>query len=129
MSTISSILLSASKRNRINGLLAFALILSITTHPSKAQSNQESHYEAVPGLIDLRSTFSNGVHSIEELVQIASSRGFRVVFINDHDRIALSCGIPPFRRVLRYKKEFPSIMTHGPDAFLEEIERVSKKYP
>jgi hypothetical protein len=129
MSIIGSILSSASKGNKINALLAFLLILSITTHPSKAQSNQENHYEAVPGLIDLRSTFSDGAHSIEELVQIASSRGFRVLIINDHDRIALSYGIPPFRRVLRYKKEFPSIMTHGPDTFLEEIERVSRKYP
>ena len=129
MSIIGSILSSASKGNKINALLAFALILSMTTHPSEAQSNHENHHEAVPGLIDLRSTFSDGAHSIEELVQTASSRGFRVLFINDHDRIALSYGIPPFRRVLRYRKEFPSIMSHGPDTFLEEIERVSKRYP
>ena len=36
--------------------------------------------------------------------------------------------MPPFRNILRYKKEFPSIMTHSPEEFLEEISRVSKKY-
>jgi hypothetical protein len=61
--------------------------------------------------------------------QMAASRGFKVVFINDHDRIALSYGVPPFRRILRYKKEFRSIMTNGPEKFLKEIERVSKKFP
>lgn len=60
---------------------------------------------------------------------MASSRGFKVLFINDHDRIALAYGVPPFRNILRYKKEFPSIMTHGPEEFLEEISRVSRKYP
>ncbi|MBW1803195.1 MAG: hypothetical protein JRJ85_20990 [Deltaproteobacteria bacterium] len=86
-------------------------------------------YHAVPGLIDIRSTFSDGVHTIEELVQMARSRGFRVLFINDHDHISLSYGIYPFRNVLRYKKTFPSIKTHGPEQFLAEIRRVSEKYP
>ncbi|MFC1866703.1 hypothetical protein ACFL0H_01005 [Thermodesulfobacteriota bacterium] len=84
---------------------------------------------AVPGLIDLRSTYSDGAHSIEELVQIARSRGFKLLFINDHDRIAIAYGVPPFRNIFRYKKEFPSILTHGAKRFLQEIDRVSKTYP
>ena len=109
--------------------IALAILLSLTPQPSIARSNQRDPYMAVPGLIDLRSTFSDGTHTIEGLVQIASSRGFKVLFINDHDRIALAYGIPPFRNILRYKKESPSIMTHGPEKFLEEINRVSRKYP
>lgn len=84
---------------------------------------------AVPGLMDLRSTFSDGKHSIEELAKIALERGFKVLFINDHDQIALYYGLPPFRNILRYKKEFPSIKTRGPEEYLEEVNRVSKKYP
>jgi len=108
--------------------LSFFLLL-LTAGQCMALSSQQGSYKAVPGLIDLRSTFSDGVHTIEELALIARSRGFKVLFINDHDRIALSYGIPPFRNILRYKKEFPSIMTHGPKKFLEEIKRVSEKYP
>lgn len=115
--------------NKIIPLLAFALLSVLTVQPSRAEPNPPNPYMAVTGLADLRSTFSDGTHSIEELVQMAESRGFRVVFINDHDRIVLSYGIPPFRRIIRYKKEFPSIMTHGPEKFLKEIERVSKKFP
>ena len=92
-------------------------------------SPTQSEYMAVPGLMDLRSTFSDGSHTIEELVQLARSRGFKVLFINDHDRIAISYGIPPFRNVFRLKKEFPSIMTNKPEAFLQEIQRIAEKYP
>ena len=126
---ISPILLIFFSRYKIIGLQVIALILFLITLPSTANSNQEDKYEAIPGLIDLRSTFSDGAHSIEELVKLARSRGFRILFINDHDRVELSYGVPPFRRILRYKKEFPSIMTHGPKNLLAEIERVSKKYP
>ncbi|MGD9074662.1 MAG: hypothetical protein PVJ69_05585 [Desulfobacteraceae bacterium] len=120
---------SIFKVNRIILPLALALLSMAIPPLSRAESNPTSPYMAVTGLADLRSTFSDGTHSIEELVQMAESRGFKVVFINDHDRIALSYGIPPFRRIIRYKKEFRSIMTHGPEKFLEEIERVSKKFP
>jgi hypothetical protein len=120
---------SRLKDNRIILPLAFALLSILTVQPAGAKPNPGNPYMVVTGLADLRSTFSDGTHSIEELVQMAESRGFKVVFINDHDRIALSYGIPPFRRIIRYKKEFPSIMTHGPEKFLKEIERLSQKFP
>jgi hypothetical protein len=66
---------------------------------------------------------------MEQVVKMARQRGFRVVFINDHDRIALSYGIPPFRRIFRYKKEFPSVMTHTAEQYLAEVRRLSKKFP
>jgi hypothetical protein len=94
-----------------------------------ADPSIEEEFISVPGLIDLRSTFSDGSHTIEELVLIARSRGFKVLFINDHDRIAISYGVPPFRNILRYKKEYPSIMTNGPEKYLKEIRRISEKYP
>jgi len=129
MGMLNSTLLPTFNESKVIGFLVLALISFLTTQSSEAASNQKDQYEAVPGLIDLRSTFSDGTHTIEELVKMANSRGFKVLFINDHDRIALSYGIPPFRRILRHKKEFPSIMTHGPKKFLDEINRVSKKYP
>jgi len=94
-----------------------------------AHPDQNNDYISVPGLFDLRSTFSDGAHSIDDLAKIAHSRGFKVLFINDHDRISLSYGIPPFRNILKYKKEYPSIMTHGPEEYLSEIKRVTEKYP
>ena len=129
MGMLNLTLSSVFNENKAIAFLVLAFILPLTTQSSIAASNKKNQYEAVPGLVDLRSTFSDGTHTIEELVEMAYSRGFKILFINDHDRIALSYGIPPFRRILRYKKEFPSIMTHGPENFLDEINSVSKKYP
>jgi hypothetical protein len=110
-------------------VLGFMTLLLSNTPWCIAFSTQDKSYIEVAGLFDLRSTFSDGAHSIEELAEIAHSRGFKVLFINDHDTVAISYGVPPFRHIFRYKKEYPSIMTHGPEKYLDEIERVSKKYP
>jgi hypothetical protein len=127
---INPLFLLPIRQNKSFSLLLFiALLAFIPAQPAKAESNRTDPYTAVAALMDLRSTFSDGVHSIEEIVRMAETRGFKVVFIGDHNRIALSYGIPPFRNILRYKKENPSIMTHGPDEYLCEIEEVSKKYP
>lgn len=104
-------------------------LLCVFLCPGAVFSEKHGGYQALPGLIDLRTTFSDGSHTIEETVQLARARGFRVLFFTDHDRIALSYGLTPFRNILRYKKEYPSIMTHGPDQYLNEIKRVAAKYP
>ncbi|MFH1487332.1 MAG: hypothetical protein ABII06_00345 [Pseudomonadota bacterium] len=110
-------------------VIIFILVFFFSTPLFSAEEDPAGPYVALPGLIDLRSNFSDGRHSIEELALMARSRGFKVLFINDHERIKLSYGIPPFRNVAKYTKEYPSIMTHGPEKYLEEIDRVSKKYP
>ena len=79
------------------GLSFLVSLILLSTHRCFANSSRYGNYEAVPGLIDLRSNFSDGTHSIEGLARIASSRGFKVIFINDHDRIALSYGFPPLQ--------------------------------
>ena len=56
----------------------------------------QGEYLEVRGLIDLRSTFSDGDYSIEELARLAQSRGFDAIFINDHDRLVMEYGFPPF---------------------------------
>lgn len=108
--------------------LVGAFLLFSGTPASPAEEGWETPYTPVPGLMDLRSTFSDGAHSIETLAKIARARGFRVLFINDHSRVELSYGVPPFRRILRYRQGRPSIATHGAKAFLREISTVSNIY-
>jgi hypothetical protein len=105
-------------------LFLFSLLFAsfVLAAPSK-------EYFPVPGLMDLRTSFSDGAHSPEDLVTIARLRGFRVLFFNDHHRIKLSYGIAPFRNLLNYSREFPSIMTHGPQTYLDEMARLSRLYP
>jgi hypothetical protein len=103
-------------------LISLLFASSVSAAPPKG-------YFPVPGLMDLRTSFSDGAHSPEDLVTLARLRGFRVLFFNDHHRIKLCYGIAPFRSLLRYGKEFPSIMTHSPQIYLSEIERLSRLYP
>jgi hypothetical protein len=105
------------------------LFLLSLVFASSAPAASSKDYFPVAGLIDIRTSFSDGIHSPEELVTLARLRGFRVLFFNDHHRIRLSYGVPPFRNLLKYSKELPSIMTHGPQAYLNEIGRLSKSYP
>lgn len=121
--------MSIRKRYHAFLFLILSLLFFVSVTPSIAAPDRQDSYIAIPGLIDLRTTFSDGAHSIEELVLMARSRGFRILFINDHDRIAIAYGLPPFRNIFRYKKEFPSILTHGAKKFLQEIDRLSGMYP
>jgi hypothetical protein len=96
-------------------------------HPVLATAPEQ--YQAMPGLIDLRSNISDGDHSIVELAGIAHDRGFKILFINDHDRVALAYGLPPFRNLLRYKQSRKSIMTLGSEHYLNEIENAARQFP
>ncbi|MEA3416898.1 MAG: hypothetical protein U9R02_12210 [Thermodesulfobacteriota bacterium] len=86
-------------------------------------------YQQVAGLIDLRSTFSDGAYDIETLVKMAKDRGFEVIVINDHDRMVMEYGLPPFRNILRKRVELSSINKNGAKTFLDSIRDVQKKYP
>jgi hypothetical protein len=97
---------------------------------SHAQADDNIHdYIQLPGLIDLRTDFSDGDHTLEYLIKLAKKRGIDVLFINDHDRKVLEYGIRPFQNILRKKVEEPSINKRGPEDYLNMIDTASKKYP
>ncbi|NIM90450.1 MAG: hypothetical protein GTO17_05825 [Candidatus Aminicenantes bacterium] len=89
----------------------------------------EDDFIQIPGLIGLRSDFSDGAHSIEYLLKLAQKRGFQVLFINDHDRKVLEYGIRPFQNILKRRVEEPSINERGSENYLSAIESNQKKYP
>lgn len=86
-------------------------------------------YQQVSGLIDLRSTYSDGAHDIESLVRMAKNRGFEVLIINDHDRMVMEYGLPPFRNLIKRKVELPSINKNGAKAYLDSIKKARKMFP
>ncbi len=105
------------------------LILSIIALLLLPVASQGASYQQVAGLIDLRSTFSDGAYDIETLVKMAQDRGFEVVIINDHDRVVMEYGLSPFRNILRKRVELPSINKNGAKAYLDSIKNVQQKYP
>jgi hypothetical protein len=79
--------------------------------------------------MDLRTTFSDGAYDLEQLVILAKKKGFSIVFINDHDRVAMEYGLPPFRNIVRKKVELNSINRSGADKYIQAINEVRQKYP
>lgn len=86
-------------------------------------------YEQVPALMDLRTTFSDGAYDPETLVQMAARKGFSVVFLNDHDRVVMEYGLPPFRNIIKKKEELNSINKSGADRYLRTVAGLRKLYP
>jgi len=100
------------------------LFISLFFKPAYAED-----YIQVPAATDLRTEFSDGVYSVEELAKLAISRGIEILVINDHDRYSLEYGFWPLERILKKKVEESSLLKNGAKTYLEEIDRVSKKYP
>jgi hypothetical protein len=88
-----------------------------------------AEYQQVAGLIDLRTTFSDGAYDVEHLVQLAKRKGFRVLVINDHDRMAMEYGFPPFRNILKKRVERSSINKKGAKKYLNSIREIEKNHP
>lgn len=83
----------------------------------------------IAGLIDLRTTYSDGELHPEALVQLAKERGFEVVFINDHDRMVMEYGLFPLRNILKKRVELNSINKKGARDFLRRVRETAKKFP
>jgi hypothetical protein len=88
-----------------------------------------SDYQQIAGLIDLRTTFSDGNLDLESLAKLAQERGFTALFINDHDRLALEYGLFPFRNILKKRVELNSINKGGAEKYLNAIKEVEEKFP
>lgn len=86
-------------------------------------------YRQVAGLIDIRTTHSDGDFSIETVAAVAKKRGFDAVFITDHDRLAMEYGLFPLRNILRRHEELDGVNRSGAAAYLRAIREAGKKYP
>lgn len=88
-----------------------------------------SEYIQLPAVIDVRTTFSDGDLDPRALVHLAAGKGFPVIVFTDHDRMAISYGLPPFRNLLRFKMERNSINKRGAAEYLRAIKDAEKEYP
>ena len=86
-------------------------------------------YIQVAGLLDTRTTFSDGDLDLESLVELAKKRGFKVLFINDHDRMVMEYGLFPLENVLRKKVEINSINKEGAKKYLNAIRAAQERHP
>lgn len=88
-----------------------------------------SDYLQVPGLIDLRTTYSDGELDPESLARLAKERGFDLLFINDHDRLVMEYGLFPLRNILKRRVELNSINEEGAENYLAALRKVQDNHP
>lgn len=86
-------------------------------------------YIQLDAVADVKTRFSSGCSSVQELANIAQHRGIDVVIYSDRDRMSLEYGIFPFERIVKKKKEQYSILTSGASAYLAEINTNDKTFP
>ena len=104
-------------------LPGLVLVFFLVTGTARAE------YQQVAGLMDLRSTFSDGAYDVDTLAKMARERGFEVVVVNDHDVMAMEYGLPPLRNVLKKREERNSINASGADQYLHAIQEAEKSNP
>lgn len=107
-------------------ILICVLYITILPGPAPVQADE---YLRVAGLIDLRTDFSDGTHTLDYIIRLARKRGFKALVITDHDRKVLVYGLRPFQNVLKKRVETPSIRTAGLENYLNTIHSLSKKHP
>ncbi len=99
-------------------------------------SGQE--YQRIPAAIHLHSTFSNGIYSPGQLVEIAQSAGIRVVIVTDHDTMRFDFGLPlmpwltsriAWPIIASMMDHGTSISEEGSEDYLSRLEAVGREYP
>ncbi len=80
-------------------------------------------------VIDVKSKFSDGCLSIENLAELAQHRGIHGLVIADHERVSLEYGFPPVEHLLKKKESGPSILENSASTYLAEIRQVNKEFP
>lgn len=109
--------------------IAICILIAVLASCHWAAQAECADYQQVSGLIDLRTTFSDGAHDLKFLVELASKKGFGVLVINDHDRMAMEYGIPLFRNIVKKSIERNSINKNGAEEYLSSIKELDKAYP
>lgn len=114
-------LLERSRRS-----ISFFLVLFLSiffTHATAAA------YLQVPGISNVHSNFSTGRYDINQLARMAQERGIEILIMTDHDLVAMTYGLPPFRHLFRYRKERDSVLKHGAESYFSNVENIDGKYP
>tara|TARA_B100000686_G_scaffold316009_1_gene363431 strand:- start:579 stop:2840 length:2262 start_codon:yes stop_codon:yes gene_type:complete len=91
-------------------------------------SNAWAGYIQLDSVADIKTRFSAGCSSVQELANLARHRNIDAIIFSDSDRRALEYGIIPFEKIFKKKKEQPSILTSGAASYLAEINNTDQGF-
>ena len=75
---------------------------------------------------DVKSRFSTGCSSVQELMTQAEANGLDGLLFGDHDRKSIQYGVPYVERILRIKMGSPALLDNGAATYLSEINQIDK---
>jgi len=109
-------------------ILSLVLVLLHCSGISPA-NEQTMDYLQVSGLIDLRTDFSDGAHTLEYIIELAETRGFDVLFLNEHDLLTVEYGLWPLRNIFKKRENRSSLLKNGVENYFNQIQTASIKFP
>ena len=86
----------------------------------------QAEYQQWDLAVNVKSRFSTGCSSVQELMTQAEANGLDGLLFGDHDRKSIQYGVPYVERVLRAKMGSPSLLDNGAAVYLSEINQVDK---
>ena len=101
-------------------LVLLIVLLRVTAVPA-AQLN------FIPTVVHVHSNWSTGEYSLDNLAAQAKAFGVAAIFLTENHLLRYEYGVPPLRGLLRYRAEFPSVLSKGPEAFLDAVRAANAK--
>lgn len=102
-------------------VVVFGMLLAFLWPQGVQAEYQQWHLAA-----DVKSRFSTGCSSVQELMTQAESKGLDGLLFGDHDRKSVQYGVPYVERIFRTKIESPSLLDNGAATYLGEINQIDK---
>jgi hypothetical protein len=99
---------------RSSALALLIVLLWVTAVPAVQLSS-------IPTVIHVHSNWSTGEYSLDDLAAQAKTFGIAAIFLTENHLLQYEYGLPPLRDLLRYRADFPSVLSKGPEAFLGAV--------
>jgi hypothetical protein len=103
-----------------SGPIATFLVLLALLWPQEMQAE----YQQWDLAADVKSRFSTGCSSVQELLSQAEAKGLDGLLFGDHDRKSVQYGVPYVERIFRIKMGSPSLLDNGAATYLSEINQI-----
>ncbi|MEE9258031.1 MAG: hypothetical protein V3U37_00690 [Nitrospinaceae bacterium] len=84
-------------------------------------ANVFAKFIQLDGVVDVKSRFSAGCSTVQELGEIAQFGKVDVLVFGDYARDSMEYGIFPFERIFKKKQEKSSVLTSGAAAYVAEV--------
>jgi hypothetical protein len=81
----------------------------------------------IPAVLHVHSRWSTGDDSLDDLAARAHGVGVEAIFLTENHLLRFEYGLPPLRGLLRYRAQFPSVLSERPEAFLAAVEAANAR--